>query len=116
MMNPVLKIKQIAQSQARKAALRRAYTAFAEQYHDWTQYLFDAHFVNTRVADLLDRSTLPGVTSIVNAWARQMTWSRQEARRQQIARLLPAASHFLQLVEAEMGAGNVVEQPIPQTV
>lgn len=92
----------VVQNRATQRALARASKRFAEKYPQWAQYMFDAHFVDTRIAPRLANGDLPGVTTLVNLWAEQMAWPQEQSRQRTITGLTPAARDFLQMLESEL--------------
>ncbi|MBI1882082.1 MAG: hypothetical protein HYR94_28235 [Chloroflexi bacterium] len=89
-----------------RAALARTVTSFAQQYPDWNQYLFDEYFLTHQAASLIDNylshSASPLAKSLATAWAEQLPWLKPQTREKHVAELIPAATWFLQRLEAEM--------------
>ena len=93
-----------------RRAVHQAYVAFARTYPNWVATLFDEHFVNTHLLPLLQRAAEVGdkVTPIQAAelWARQVSML-PTLRQKHIARIMPAATHFLCLVADELAETHV---------
>lgn len=84
-----------------RRAVRHAYTHFARTYPNWVAALFDEHFVNVHVLPLLHRAAEAGEkvtpTEIADLWARQVSLM-PSLRQKHMARIMPAAIHFLCMV------------------
>jgi hypothetical protein len=83
------------------AALDQAHAEFRGCYPEWDQYLFDAHFIRTVVAPMLERSAGPADidgASLVEAWAAQIAWTSADLRQAHTTALLPAAQRFARLL------------------
>jgi hypothetical protein len=93
-----------------RRAVRQAYTIFARQYPNWVAALFDEHFVNTHLLPILQRAADAGdkVTpmQVAELWVRQVS-ILPTLRQKHIARVMPAATHFLCMVADTLAETNV---------
>jgi hypothetical protein len=93
-----------------RRAVRQAYFNFARRYPNWVAALFDEHFVNVHLLPMLQRAADAGnkVTplQVATMWARQVS-TLPSLRQQYIARMIPAATHFLCMVADELAETQV---------
>jgi hypothetical protein len=94
----------LAQSYQRytvRRAVSQAYGVFAHHHPQATAALFDEYFVRTQVLPLLQHAATTGekVTpvQVAELWARHVSLL-PTSRQHQMARTLPAATHFLSIV------------------
>lgn len=109
----VLKVEQVVmkwlmrdyQRRHLRAALRKAWRAWARTHADWAAMLFDEHFVLKRVLPRFEEAAAAGehVTpeAIAQLWAAQFSILPTE-RQGHIKHALPAATCFLHLAAAEL--------------
>jgi hypothetical protein len=97
------------QKLAFKVVLTRTYATFDSQHPQWTESLFDEHFLAHRAAPLLARALLrdhpPTSTELAQAWADQVGTS-EESRARIIARVEPVAADFLDIYTDELRVRN----------
>lgn len=99
LLNAENKVATVLSYRRMQRVAREAYTVFAQQHPLWAATLHDEQFFMRGVTSALmagdGRLTPP---ALAEAWAGQM-WHRDEAMRQRIiARLLPAASAFIEIL------------------
>lgn len=98
------------QRRALRRAVRQAYITFAYRYPEWVAELFDAHFINTHLMPMLLRAADAGEKvsplQVAELWARQVSML-PSLRQQHIARMIPAATHFLCMVADELAIAQV---------
>jgi hypothetical protein len=111
-------VQWVVQSYHRRTLRRATYNAyhtFARQYPQWVASLFDEHFVLTHVVPLLQDAAKAGDTvtaaQIAGMWARQVS-ALPTLRQQRIARMMPAATHFLCMVADEVAEAQVGHNPL----
>jgi hypothetical protein len=84
---------------ALRQAIARSYPSFAATYPEWTDYLFDEHFLNQQAFPVLTRylkyKVLPTPFELAQVWAEQLTWSNLEMKERHVAHLMPVATDFL---------------------
>jgi hypothetical protein len=93
-----------------RRAVRHAFSTFARTYPNWVAALFDEHFVQFHLLPLLQRAAEAGekVTpaQVAEIWARQVSML-PSLREKHIARIMPAATHFLCMVADELAEAKV---------
>jgi hypothetical protein len=106
-------IQWLVQSYQRRTlrrAVRQAYANFAIRYPQWVAALFDEHFVYTHLLPMLQGAAQRGdkVTpvEVTETWARQIS-IMPSLRQQHMARMIPAATHFLCMVAEELAKAQV---------
>lgn len=103
-------LTQSYQRRTLRRAVRQAYLTFARTYPNWVAALFDEHFVNTHLLPHLQRAANRGekVTpaQVAELWARQVSML-PTLRQKHMARIIPAATHFLCMVADELAEMNV---------
>lgn len=89
-----------------RGALTRTYATWAPHHWEWVEYCFNEHFVMHKIAPYLicclEHTTRPELAELANTWAEQFTWFDEKMRQRHIARLIPAVSNFLTILEAEL--------------
>jgi hypothetical protein len=94
------------QRRALRRAIARIYPAFAAKYPEWTNYLFDEHFLNQHAFPVLARylkyKVVPTPFELVQVWAEQFTWFNLETKERHVAQLMPVASDFLRRLNKEL--------------
>jgi hypothetical protein len=87
-------------------ALSLAYAAWMPDHRDWNDSLFDKYFLTHRAGLLLSRfledATLPEPVELAQLWAEQFTWFNANTKQRHIEALVPAAAHFLHLLETRL--------------
>ena len=93
-----------------RRAVHQAYMTFARTYPNWVATLFDEHFITTHLLPMLHRAAEHGETvtagQVAELWARQVSML-PTLRQKHIARIIPAATHFLCMVGDELAAMQV---------
>ena len=93
------------QQQILQRAVKNAYAKFAPKYPAWAASLFDMHFLSHHAAPILTEYAESGAVSAVRAlaaaWVDQLAWY-SKAREHRINEVLPIASAFLCLLDAEL--------------
>jgi len=91
-----------------RQAFRRAYVRFAESYPDYQAVFLNEHFLTHQVGPLLacylDKGVLPVAFELVTAWGEQFVPPSEADYQRCMAKLLPAATDFLNWLEAELGS------------
>jgi hypothetical protein len=104
-----------------RRAVRRAFATFVRTYPNWAAALFDEHFVNVHLLPLLHRAAEAGEkvtpTQVAEVWARQVSML-PSLRQKHIARITPAATHFLCMVTDELAEAQVdkIEATLVETI
>lgn len=84
-------------------AVSEAYTRFAQMYPEWSNALFDAHFLaqsaGTHLANWESAKALDAAT-LASAWDRQLGPASPAVCQNRIADLTPAAADFLKWATA----------------
>ena len=93
-----------------RRAVHQAFSTFARAYPNWVATLFDEHFVNHKLLPLLHSAAQGGdkVTArqVAELWACQVSML-PSLRQKHIARIVPAATHFLGMVVDELAETQV---------
>jgi hypothetical protein len=94
--------------------LDRAYRAFADHNPEWTEALFDHHFLTHTAAPLfaayVQRGDLPSDEALARWWARQLPTINPKYQAQRISEATTAAHIFLGLLSIELC------DPVPQAL
>jgi hypothetical protein len=89
-------------------ALGRAYRAFARRNPEWTDALFDEHFLTHTAARLFaayyQRGELPSADRLARLWARQLPTIDRAHQAQRITEATAAAHDFLRRLSVELCA------------
>jgi hypothetical protein len=100
---------QMHQSREFDRACGRAFRRFAQQHPAEVNARFDRHFLRTAAAPLLRRSQISGRRVVPEdlslAWWSQMAAGRTISP-SELAKILPAASDFLDLLEQELSRSH----------
>ncbi|HEX6387256.1 MAG TPA: hypothetical protein VF177_21530 [Anaerolineae bacterium] len=83
-------------------AVHQAYASFSQKYPQWSNALFDQHFLTN-----WQSTSFPTATKMAAAWDEQLGPATPVIRQRRIAELTPAATDFLNWLEAAL-------QPAPQ--
>jgi hypothetical protein len=98
-----------------RRAVHKAYRTFARHHPQWVAALFDEYFVLTHLLPLLQDAASTGdkvtASQIAEMWARQVSML-PTLRQQHIARIIPAATHFLCMVADELAEAQVGQNPL----
>lgn len=90
-----------------RAALKRAYTSFANYYPQWAMALFDEHFLQhgamALLAGYIEEGRLLPASELARAWDAQLGWNSPALRERRIAELTPVAADFLDWLVLELG-------------
>lgn len=98
--NPLAQLRTRRQAQK---AVANAYGRFAARYPQWTEALFDAHFVARHMTSLVAQREMAGgllePQDLAEAWAQQLLYPDQEMRGRHMNEMVNAAAEFLRLVD-----------------
>ena len=90
------------------SAVRCAYVNFTIQYPEWTNSLFDEHFLSHRAKELLapimKHGSYPQPVELALAWDEQVGPASDAIRQRRIAEITPAIADFLKMLEAEFSS------------
>lgn len=98
-------------------ALDRAYNAFARRNSEWTDSLFDRHFLTHTAAPLFaayyQQGELPSAIILARLWARQLPTIDPAYQSQRIIKATIAAHDFLRRLSVELCATGRHPHTIP---
>ncbi len=99
------RLTRLTDQHATQRAIGRAYAAFEKNNPDWTNSMFDKHFLQHGAATIIEKymrgDDTPDAEELASAWVRQLGASSALRPRLQTD-ALPVAAEFLHLIQKEM--------------